>query len=84
MSAKAKGRRAVALKKRPVPAGTPVCSHCGQFAWRARSSYMREIARGILLASVVRYLSEEQPPVCNKCIGEVRRLREWRAKRGAA
>ena len=65
-------------------AGDADCSHCGEYAWRTRPAYQHEIKRGFMLARVVRYLSEEDPPVCNKCVDEVKRLREWGAKRGAA
>lgn len=70
-------------KKRPVPHGTPLCSRCGHYAFRARSVYMREMTRGVYAASVVRYLAEDEPPICNKCVGEVQRVREWKGK-GAA
>jgi len=76
-----KGRHNAPPKKRPAPPGTPICSHCGEYAWHTVSCYKREIARGFFLARVVRYLREEEPPVCNRCIDEVRRLREWQQTR---
>lgn len=75
---KGKGRHNQPPKKRPAPPGTPICSRCGHHAWHTRSAYLLEIRRGFLLARVVRYLREDDPPICNQCFGEVKRLREWR------